>query len=115
MQVPKDNGFPEDDVSLSGEQADCMLHVLMICEIYFFWEVKALLHGNGEVSNPLDLLARVAIANAELRDPHGVDEALGILNDIIKYKIKEDEELHPHQLVVLPLHQEDLYLRQVGV
>lgn len=57
----------------------------MVSKVDFFRQEEALLHTDTEVSDPLDLLAFLAIADSELREPYTVDKPLSIFHDVVKY------------------------------
>lgn len=88
-----------------------MLDVFVVAKVYFLRHKETFLHTDAEVSDSLHLLALRPVAYRELRDPDGVDESLLVLNDVVEYEVQEDEQLDPHQFVVLAIGKEELYLR----
>lgn len=114
VQEAEDEGLVEEDVCLFGEEADCGLDVFVVGEVDLLGKVEALLHGDGEISDALDLLA-LPVGDGELRYPKAVHELLVIFDDVVEDEVQEDEQLHAHEFVVLGSQQEDLYLRDVRV
>ena len=114
VQEAEDQGLVEDHICLLGEQADPGLDVFVVGEVDLLRDVEALLHGDGEIGDALDLLAR-PLGHCELRHPHAVDEPLCVFDDVVEDEVEEDEELHPHQLEVLGRHQEEPDLGDVRV
>lgn len=114
MQEAEDQRLVEDHIRLLREETDCGFDVFMVREVDFLGKVEALLHGDGEISDPLDLLPR-PISYGKLRHPHTVHKLLVILDDVVEDEVEEDEELHTHQFVVLGSHQEDFYLGDMRV
>jgi hypothetical protein len=105
VQKAKDYCFLEDDIGLLGEETHCRLDVLLVGEVDFLCEEEALLHGDGEVSDAFDPLLAV-LADRPLRQPDAVDEPEAVVDDVVEHQVEEDEQLHPHQLVVLGPHHE---------
>jgi hypothetical protein len=67
----------------------------MIAEVYFLRKEETLFHTDTKVSNSFDLFAWIWI-DFKLWYPKRVHKLLSVFNDIIKYKVQENEKLNPH-------------------
>lgn len=86
----------------------------MVAEENLFGKEKTFFHGDAEVGDPFDFLARVS-RDDKLREPERVNVSFSVFDNIIEDQVEEDKQLNPHGLIHFCPHHEHPDFRVVGV
>jgi hypothetical protein len=115
MHEPYDHRLHKNSVRLLGKQAYPAFDILVIRKVDLLRKVETFFHTDTKICDSLHHFPLLPITNGELWQPNTVNKFFCIFYNIVEDEVKEDEELHPHQFIMLSIGHKHLDFRVLGV